>query len=438
MPFTYYKDQLEHPPLIIERGDGIFVYDSNGKEYIDAVGSWWTSIFGHNHPYISNAVKAQVDKIEHVMMAGFITEPALRLSQLLGGLMPPKLQRIFYSDDGSTSVEVALKIALQYHALRGENRSEFVSFNGGYHGDTLGAMSVGSIPAYHALFHERFKKQLFAHSPYCYRCPVGCDKNTCNAECMDSLEAILAERGKSIAACIFEPMVQGAVGMRVYPSKVLKRIFSLCKKYNVLTIADEVAMGLGRTGKLFACDHAEEVPDIMCIAKGLTGGYLPLSATVVSEEIFNEFKGTYGSDRIFNHGHTFTGNPIATAAACAAVNLLQISNIPESLVPVIKRFSDGLHTFSKFDVVGDIRTLGLVGALEIVRDRKTKLPPQQLSRFTTVVSQKALELGCIIRPLGNVLYFMPPFIINEKQIDTMFSITQTALKEALDERHADL
>jgi len=438
MPFTYYNDQIENPPIVIERGEGIYIFDKRGKRYMDAVGSWWTCTFGHNHPYISNAIRAQLDKIEHVMMAGFITEPALLLSQLLGAILPPKLQRIFYSDDGSTSVEVAMKIALQYYALRGGSRTEFVSFDGGYHGDTLGAMSVGNVPSYHSLFHERFKKQLFAHSPYCYRCPVGCSKESCNAECMDSLELILKEKGENIAACIFEPMIQGAVGMRVYPAKVLSRIFSLCKKYEVLTIADEVAMGLGRTGKLFACEHADATPDIMCLAKGLTGGYLPLSATIVSESIFTEFKGSYGSDRIFNHGHTFTGNPLATAAACAAINLLQISNIPESLNSISQKFAQGLELFRQYDIVGDIRMLGLAGAMEIVKDRKTKAPPDQSSRLTWKISQKALEMGLVIRPLGNVLYFMPPFIISEEQIDNMFLITNNAIKETINERLTNL
>jgi adenosylmethionine-8-amino-7-oxononanoate aminotransferase len=255
---------------------------------------------------------------------------------------------------------------------------------------------------------------------------------------MDSLEKILQSKGETIAACIFEPMVQGAVGMRVYPSKVLKKIFSLCKKYNILTIADEVAMGLGRTGKLFACDYAEETPDIMCLAKGLTGGYLPLSATVVSETIFEEFQGDFESERIFNHGHTFTGNPLATAAACAAVNLLQISNIPESLHSISQKFAQRLENFRVYDVVGDIRTLGLVGAIELVKDKTTKKPLDPQSRFSWHVARKALERGCIIRPLGDILYFMPPFIMNEEHLDNMIFITEKALKDTIDEHITDI
>ncbi|MBN1603349.1 MAG: adenosylmethionine--8-amino-7-oxononanoate transaminase [Chitinispirillaceae bacterium] len=433
MPFSYYRDTLENPPIVIEKGEGVWIIDNQGKRYLDAVGSWWVSILGHNHPYITNAVRRQLDKIEHVIMAGFISEPSLRLSEMIKNILPSELTRIFYSDDGSTAVEIALKIAMQYHALRSETRPVFVSFEGGYHGDTLGAMSVGMIPQYHALFHQQFKKQLFAHSPYCYRCPVNCTPENCHCECMDSLERILQEHNKNIAACIFEPMVQGAVGMRVYPSKVLKRIFSLCKQYNVLTIADEVAMGFGRTGKLFACEHAGEVPDIMCIAKGLTGGYLPLSATVVKEFIFDEFKGDYKSNRILNHGHTFTGNPLAASAACATIELITSMHIPQSIETKIHYFHEKLSVFKKFDIVGDIRALGMCAALELVADKASKRPLPVESRFSYILSNKAVARGLLLRPLGDTIYFMPPFIITEKDIDFMIDTTSEVLQETINE-----
>ncbi len=438
MPFSYYKDTLENPPIVIEKGQGSWIIDKQGKRYLDAIGSWWVSILGHNNPAITDAVRRQLDNIEHVMMAGFVNEPALRLSQLLGTILPSEHTRIFYSDDGSTAVEIALKIALQYHYLRRENRSQFVSFDGGYHGDTLGAMSVGMIPQYHSLFHQHFKKQLFANSPYCYRCPVNRTCDSCNAECIDSLEAILQQHHKTIAACIFEPMVQGAGGMRIYPSKVLKRIFSLCKKYDILTIADEVAMGFGRTGKLFACEHANEVPDIMCIAKGLTGGYLPLSATVVKEFIFDEFKGDYTSERILNHGHTFTGNPLAAAAACAAIGQIVALRIPQSLESTIQLLHKKLSVFNQFEVVGDIRALGMCAAIELVADKTTKkrLPPQ--ARVSHTISRKAVEKGLLIRPLGDIIYFMPPLNITNEEIDFMIDTTVEVLQEIIDECLTDL
>lgn len=438
MPFAYYKDTLDTPPLVIEGGRGIYIYDDRGRSYIDGIGSWWVSIFGHNHPDLNTALQKQLSRLEHVMMAGAISEPTLRLSHLLAEILPRELNRIFYSDNGSTAIEIAMKIALQYHWLRGQDRSEFVSFDGGYHGDTLGAMSVGMIPQYHSLFHDRFKKYHFAHSPYCYRCPAGKQVCDCNAECMDSLEKILEIRHEHIAACVFEPLVQGAVGMRIYPPKVLAKIFSICKKFNILTIADEVAMGFGRTGKMFACNHVNEVPDIMCLAKGLTGGYLPMAVTVVKETVFDEFKGDYTNDRILNHGHTFTGNPLASAAACTALNLLKQYNIPDALENISNCMRKGLERFREFEITGDIRSIGMVGAIELVKNPQTKekLPPDL--RIPYKIAKKALEFGLLIRPLGNVIYFMPPYIITEEQMENMLFLAHCAFKEVINEELSNL
>jgi adenosylmethionine-8-amino-7-oxononanoate aminotransferase len=367
------------------------------------------------------------------MMAGFIAEPALRLSHLLGEILPPGLKRIFYSDNGSTSVEVALKVALQYHSIRGESRNEFVALGGGYHGDTLGAMSVGGIEQFHGLFQDRFKKHLITEAPYCYRCPEGKEPKTCSADCMNSMEKIFSERHDKIAACIFEPMVQGASGMRIYPPKVLKRIFTLCKTYKILTIADEVAMGFGRTGTMFACDHVSEIPDIMCLAKGLTGGYLPMAATVVKEEIFDEFKGDYRSNRTFNHGHTFTGNALASSAACASMELLTQLRIPHSLNGIIAYFHKKLSEFDQYEMVGDIRALGMVGAMELVKDRTSKEKFSPDLRVAFRICQRAISLGLLIRPLGNVLYFMPPLTITEDQIDNMLFLLHKAIQEITNE-----
>ncbi len=438
-PFTYYQDLIENPPIVIRRGEGMYLYDDHDRSYLDAVGSWWVSILGHNNPEISHAIREQLVRLEHVIMAGFVSEPALKLSELLVNFLPKGLDRVFYSDDGSTAVEAALKMALQYWALKGEKRTRFVAFSGAYHGDTLGAMSVGSIPHYHDIFHERFSKQLFTDAPDCFRCPAGKEPNTCAAECMDSLEKILNEQGERIAAFIFEPMVQGAAGMRVYPSKVLTRAFEICRGYGILTIDDEVAMGFGRTGKRFACEHAEVVPDIMCLAKGLTAGYLPLSATVVSSQIYEEFKGTYPGDRIFHHGHSFTGNPLAASAAVAALTLFERDKIPECLSDLMKRFRTGLKTiFEDSPVVGDIRSIGMVGALELVADRTTKKRLPKEKRIADRVCRKAIERGILLRPLGEVIYFIPAFIITEEQIDHMFGVTRECLDEVLDEEAGNL
>lgn len=431
MPFTWYQDTIDYPPLVIESGSGMYLTDAMGRSYIDAVGSWWVSLFGHCHPEIASAVKEQIDKLDHVLMAGCVSEPMLRLSEKLGGLLPAALTRVFFSDDGSTAVEAALKIALQYHAFRGSAACEFVSLGGAYHGDTLGAVSVGGIPSFHGIFQERFKKQHSIDEPYCYRCPRGKDMSSCNAECMDSLAALLEKRKGRIAACIFEPLLQGAAGMRVYPAKALEKIFSLCKHFQVLTIADEVATGFGRTGKLFACQYADAVPDIMCLAKGLTGGVLPMGATAVQEQVFEEFKGAFGSGRILYHGHSFTGNPLTAAAACASMELLKNLNIPASLSPKISRFSRAIEAFHEYACVGDVRSIGLVGAIEFVKDRKTKEPFPPTKRFAFGLARKALDHGLLMRPLGDVLYFFPAVIITEPEIDEMFGRFHRAVQEFL-------
>jgi len=430
-PFTCAQDIVDFPPKVIVRGDGVYLYDSEGKRYLDAIGSWWVSILGHCQPRISDAIRTQLDALEHVMMAGFVTEKALELSQRLASILPEELTRIFYSDDGSTAVEVAMKIALQYSNRRKAGRTTFVSLTGGYHGDTLGAMSVGDIPAYHNLFHDTFKSQLYADGPHCYRCPAGKKKESCSAECMESLERILAEKGESVAACIFEPMVQGAAGMRVYPAKVLTRLGAACKKYGVLTIADEVAMGFGRTGRMFACEHADLVPDIMCLAKGLTGGFLPLAATVVREGIYEQFCGDFSSGRDLAHGHTFTGNPLAAAAACETLTILQELDIPASLGKKTEFFQSQLNSLWGLPAAGDVRSIGMVGAIELVADRRTKKPFAAEKRIPFRIAQKALDKGVIIRPLGNVLYFVPAYIITEDQIAEMIEVTKESIGEVV-------
>jgi adenosylmethionine---8-amino-7-oxononanoate aminotransferase len=434
MPFTSYRDMLDYPPIVIGSGSGIFLYDTSGKRYIDAVGSWWVSLFGHNHPAITAAVKQQLDKLEHVMMAGCITEPTIRLAELLSSMLPHGLDKIFFSDNGSTAVEVALKMALQYHIQCGNTRrKEFIALGGGYHGDTLGAMTVGDIPQYHSLFHDSFKKALFTDTPNCFRCPCGKEKKYCSANCMDSLERLLATQGDTIAAVIFEPMVQGAAGMRIYPPMVLDRIFRLCNKYGVLTIADEVAMGFGRTGTMFACEHAGAVPDIMCLAKGLTGGYLPLSATVVSNAIFEAFKGDAFSGTTFEHGHTFTGNPLASAAACAAMTLLKEYDIPASQRQKSARLAELLDTFNRYDITGEVRTLGSVGAIELVADRSNKTPLPDEKRIPFFIGRTALKHGLLLRPLGNVIYFMLPYITTDSELEEIMTLTHKAFRETIDE-----
>lgn len=437
MPFTSWKDSVDYPPIVVERASGIYLYDTAANRYIDGTGSWWVSLFGHGHTRINAAVKRQLERLEHVMMAGCISEPTIRLIELLVPVLPRGLNRIFLSDNGSTSVEVAMKMALQYHALCGNcDRKKFIALGGGYHGDTLGAMTVGNIPQYHDLFHTMFCKALFTDPPYCFRCPCGMEQKSCSAQCMDSLEKILEEHGSTIAAFIFEPMVQGAAGMRIYSPLVLKRIFELCSRHGIVTIADEVAMGFGRTGKMFACEHADVTPDILCCAKGLTGGYLPLAATVVKEEIFEQFKGDAFSSRTFEHGHTFTGNPLASAAACATLELMVENRIPESLATRSAQLARLLEDFYSYDIVGDVRTLGMVGAMELVADRATKSRLDVRLRVPFTICRNALKRGLLLRPLGDVIYFMLPYITTEEQLNRIITLTHDAFKETIYELHS--
>lgn len=434
MPFTSWQDCIDYPPLVIERAEGICLYDTAGTKYIDGIGSWWVSLFGHRHPHIIASVKKQLERLEHVMMAGCVSDTTLRLSELLSTLLPAGLSKIFFSDNGSSAVEVAMKMALQFHLQTGgSGRTAFIALGGDYHGDTLGAMTVGSIPQYHAPFHATFKKGLFTDPPHCFRCPCGKRQDSCSAECMDSLEILLREHHRSVAAFIFEPMVQGAVGMRIYPPKVLERCFDLCSKWNILTIADEVAMGFGRTGTMFACEHAGVTPDIMCIAKGLSGGCLPIAATVVKETVFDAFKGDAFSGRTFEHGHTFTGNPLASAAACAAIELLGKYNVPRSLQPLSAALANHLDSFKKYEITGDVRTLGMVGAIELAADKsaKTRLPAEKRIPFT--ICRNALSRGLLIRPLGDVIYFMLPYITTETDLDRIMAVTHEAFRETIND-----
>jgi len=433
MPFTSYRDMIDFPPLVIRKASGIYLEDEGGNRYIDAVGSWWVSLFGHRHPRIIEAVKEQADRLEHVMMAGCISDTTIRLSEHLSRLLPPGLDKIFYSDNGSTAVEVSLKMALQYHIQTGNpQRREFIALGGGYHGDTLGAMTVGDIAQYHSMFHDSFKKAHFTDPPYCFRCPCGKDTTTCAAECMDSLGALLDKMGDVTAAMIFEPMVQGANGMRIYPVKVLQRIFDICRSHGILTIADEVAMGFGRTGTMFAFEHASAVPDMMCCSKGITGGTLPLAITAVNKTIFEAFKGDAFSGRTFEHGHTFTGNPLACAAGCAAMELLAEYDIPRSLTAFNNRLARRLSEFYVYDNVGDVRTLGSVGAIELVDNRATRKPPQSRKRLAFAICRNALKRGLLLRPLGNVIYFMLPYITTEAQLDTIIGLTHESFAEEID------
>ncbi len=428
-PFTQMKDCENDEPIIIERGKGIYVWDLKGNKYIDGISSWWVNTLGHSNERLNNAIKAQLDKIEHVLLAGFTHIPAIELAEGLINITPKEHTKVFYSDNGSTAVEVALKMAYQYWAQKQKpQKSKFIALKNSYHGDTIGCVSVGGVDLFHKIYKPLLFEVLQADSPYCYRCLCGKDKNSCDIECLNSVEELLNKQSDEIAGVIVEPLVQAAGGMIIYPAEYLKKLRTLCDKYNVLLIDDEVAMGFGRTGKMFAFEHADIVPDIVCLAKGLTAGYLPLSATIVREEIYQAFYDDYDKLKTFYHGHSFTGNPLAASVAVENLKILKEEKIIESLQPKIDRLKRELEKFRGLECVGDIRHLGMIGAVEIVKDKDTKEPYPSQERIGLKIYKEALKRGAIIRPLGNVIYFMPPYVITEDEIKILTDIAYDAVK----------
>ena len=429
-PFTQMKDYENDQPIIIDRGEGIYLWDLLGNKYIDGISSWWVNTLGHSNKRLNDALKRQTDKIEHVLLAGFSHKPAIELAEKLVNLTPKELTKVFYSDNGSTAVEVALKMAYQYWQQKGKSsKSRFIALKNSYHGDTLGAVSVGGVDVYHQTYKPLLFEIYQAESPYCYRCSCNLERNNCNFKCLKSMENILEEHSDEIAGVIIEPLIQAAGGMIIYPAEYLSRVRKLCDKYGVLLIDDEVAMGFGRTGKLFAFEHANIVPDIMCIAKGLTAGYLPLSITMTTEEIYQAFYDDYPKLKTFYHGHSFTGNPLAASVAVENLKIIEEDKIIESLEPKILKLKSELEKFKILDCVGDVRHLGMIGAVEIVKNKTTKEKFPFKDRIGLKIYRECLKRGAILRPLDNIIYFMPPYVITEEEITRLTDIAYQSLKE---------
>ncbi|MDD5584345.1 MAG: adenosylmethionine--8-amino-7-oxononanoate transaminase [Candidatus Omnitrophica bacterium] len=416
-PFTQMKDYKAYPPILIERAQGMKLFDTKGNFYYDTISSWWCNIHGHNHPKIKAAIKKQLDLVEHVLFAGFTHSPAIFLAQELLSVTPGNLSKVFFSDNGSTSVEVALKMSLQYWRNRGKkNKQKFVSLDYAYHGDTVGAMSVSGK----SLFNEPFSPLLFdthkVASPYCYRCPVGKNYPACKVECIKFLERVLQKKHAEICALILEPLVLAAGGMIIYPVEYLKKAAALCTQYNIHLILDEVATGFGRTGKMFACEHASITPDFMCLSKGISAGYLPLGATLTTEKIYNAFYADYTAKKTFYHGHTYTANPLACAAALASLNIFKEEETLKKIQPCITLLRKDLQRFRALNTVGNVRSLGLIGALELVKNKDTKDAFSFSQRIGMKVYKAGLKEHIVLRPLGNVIYFFLPLCIREKEL----------------------
>jgi adenosylmethionine-8-amino-7-oxononanoate transaminase len=455
-PFTQMKEWVKEDPIVITEGKDWLLRDSRGRWYIDGVSSLWVNIHGHRKKEIDDAIRGQLDKIAHTTLLGLSNVPAIELAERLvrmvrgeelgarstpatgpfragdsgvGHLTPhaSHLTKVFYSDNGSTAVEVALKMAFQYWKHRGvEGRNSFLSLNNAYHGDTLGAVSVGGIDSFHSAFGPLLFRTLKAPSPYCYRCELGCEYPGCGLACLARMEDILKEHCDEIAAVIIEPLVQAAGGMIVSPPGYLKGVRALCDRYGILMIADEVATGFGRTGKMFACEHEEVEPDLLCLSKGITGGYLPLAVTVATEEIYGAFLGEFRDLKTFFHGHSYTGNPIACAAALACLDIFQKEDTLKNVQPKIDLLEAGLGEIAALRHVGDVRNRGLMAGIELVKDRKTKKPFQWGQKAGWQVAYKAREEGLLIRPLGNVLVIMPPLSISLADLDRMLDIIARA------------
>jgi len=410
------------PPLPIVRGEGAYLYTEDGRRLLDGISSWWVNIHGHSHPRLNAALAAQAAELEHVVFAGCTHPPAVDLAERLLAVLPPGLTRVFYSDNGSTAVEVALKLATQYWGNRGEpSRQSFVALHHAYHGDTVGAMSASED----SIFTRPFSPMLFtvhrAHAPYCYRCPLGLERATCSIECLGDLEQQLTKHGNAIAGVLVEPMLQGAGGMIVWPAEFLAGVRRLCDRYGVLMIADEVLTGFGRTGRMFACEHAAVSPDIICLSKALTGGYLPLGATATSEAVYEAF---LSDDRTktFFHGHSFTANPLACAVAIASLEVFHDTGALDRVRDLEGWLREGLDPLASLPSVGEVRVIGGVGIVELVTDKTSKAAAGYLDNVGPRLSAAFLDRGLLLRPLGNILYFMPPYVVTESE--TAWAIEQ--------------
>lgn len=429
-PYTQMKDCESLPPIPIEYAKGVKLFDHAGNFYYDTISSWWCNVHGHNHPAIKNAIKRQLDSLDHVLFAGFTHEPAVKLAEKLVSISPEGLSKVFYSDNGSTAVEVAMKMSCQYRHNTGEPaRMGFLSLDAGYHGDTIGAMSVSGPGIFNKKFEKLFFRSFKAPAPYCYRCPCGQDKNSCSLDCLGRMEEILSANRGNISAIIIEPLLMGAGGMIIYPAEYLKGVYELSRKYDVHLIADEVATGFGRTGKMFACEHAGITPDFMCLSKGITSGSLPLGATLTTDDIFRAFYDDHDKLKTFYHGHTFTGNPLSCAAALASTGLFESERTLERVPEINARLAAFLDAMSGLKTVGDTRHIGVVGAVELVKDKGTKEPFGLKERIGYEIYKEGLRHHLLLRPLGHIIYFFLPLCVNAEELDDIFHKASTVFEK---------
>jgi adenosylmethionine-8-amino-7-oxononanoate aminotransferase len=430
-PCTQMKDHESLPMIGIRRGAGAWLEDFSGRRYLDAVSSWWVNLFGHANPRINAALTEQLAELEHVIFAGFTHEPAVQLAERLVALAPRGLGRCFFADNGSAAVEVALKMSFQYWHNRGQTgKTRFVALANGYHGETLGALSVGNVDLYKALYKPLLMDVLVAPSPDCYFCEPGESWEAHSRRRFEAMERLLAEHAHEVAAVIVEPLVQCAGGMRMYHPVYLRLLREACDRHGVHLIADEIAVGFGRTGTMFACEQAGITPDFLCLSKGLTGGYLPLSAVLTTEPVYAAFYDDYAKLTAFLHSHSYTGNPLACRAALATLDIFASDDPIASNRPKAARLGQRARELGAHAHVSDVRQTGMIVAVEFVRDKRTREPFPWTERRGLAIYRHALSKGVLLRPVGNVVYFMPPYVVSDAEIDLMVATAAEGLELA--------
>ncbi|MCE5272171.1 adenosylmethionine--8-amino-7-oxononanoate transaminase [bacterium] len=435
-PFTAMRAWQEEQFPVIARGEGSFLFDTEGRRYLDGVSSLWVTLHGHNHPHITRAIAEQAARISHSTLLGLSSEPVCALAERLIEVTPQGLSRVFFSDNGSTAVEIALKMAYQYRRLSPDpaerERTGFVSFRNAYHGDTLGAVSVGGMDLFHGAFRDLLFPVLFAEYPFYYRFGPPRSRESYLAHCLESLEDLVRDGAEYLGALIIEPLVQGAGGMVVAERGFLAGVRAICDRYGLLLITDEVATGFGRTGRMFACEHESVSPDLLCCAKGLTGGYLPMAATLVSEKIYERFLGAPGEPVTFFHGHSFTGNQLGAAAALASLEVFENERVLERMQPKIDLLRRTLQLeVATLEHVGEVRQMGFMVGIELVADRDTRQSWPSGLRLGHRVVLEARRRGLIIRPLGDIIVLMPHLSFSEDELLQTVQITAESIEAAI-------
>jgi len=432
-PCSQMQDYEEYPVTHIERAEGVWLYKRDGTRIMDAVSSWWISIFGHCNAYIKNRIKEQLDKLEHVIFANYTHTPVIELTQHLVKLFKGRLPKVFFTDNGSSAVEAALKMSYHYWYNKGQpGKTKFVYLKGAYHGETLGALSVGSLDMFKKIYAPLLMQNVIeVPGPDCYRCPYQLTRESCQAECFPAMQQTLEKEHAAIAAVIVEPIIQCVAGMNIYSPVYLEKLRNLCTNTQVHLICDEIASGFGRTGAMMASDLANIVPDLAILSKTITGGFLPMAVIMASNEIYNAFYAPYEARKAFMHSHTYAGNPLACAAACAVFELFNEPEIFSRINVTGTIIREQLLPLLDLPNVGDIRSIGIINAIELVQDKKTKIPLDWKKRTGYQIYRQAEQQGLLLRNLGDVLYFMPPYTINTHEIEYMIKRAHTAIKSVL-------